>query len=100
MCPPRSWRRWWSRRCWSGRGCVTAGTYRFPVDGGMLETAENLRRQYNIPRQEQDEYALRSHQRAVAAIEQGKFDNEVVPVPVPSKKGEGVLFGRDEHPRA
>jgi acetyl-CoA C-acetyltransferase len=82
------------------RGRVTAGTFRYPVDGGMLETAENLRRQYNIPRQEQDEYSLRSHQRAVAAWESGKFDAEIVPVPVPSKKGEGVLFGRDEHPRA
>ncbi|HLZ71734.1 MAG TPA: acetyl-CoA C-acetyltransferase [Dehalococcoidia bacterium] len=82
------------------RGRVTAGTYRYPVDGGMLETAENLRKQYNIPRQEQDEYALRSHQRAVAAIENGKFDNEIVAVPVPAKKGEGTLFGRDEHPRA
>ncbi len=82
------------------RGRVTAGTYRYPVEGGMLETAENLRKQYSIPRQEQDEYALRSHQRAVAAIENGKFDNEIVPVPVPSKKGEGTLFGRDEHPRA
>src|SRR5579884_3660562 len=82
------------------RGRVTAGTYRYPVEGGMLETAENLRKQYSIPRQEQDEYALRSHQRAVAAIKNGKFDNEIVPVPVPSKKGEGTLFGRDEHPRA
>jgi acetyl-CoA C-acetyltransferase len=82
------------------RGRVTAGTYRYPVEGGMLETAENLRRQYNIPRQEQDEYALRSHQRAVAAIENGKFDNEIVPVPVPQKKGEGLLFSRDEHPRS
>jgi acetyl-CoA C-acetyltransferase len=82
------------------RGRVTAGTYRYPVDGGMLETAENLRRQYNIPRAEQDEYALRSHQRAVAAIEGGKFDNEIVAVPVPQKKGEGILFSRDEHPRA
>jgi acetyl-CoA C-acetyltransferase len=82
------------------RGRVTAGTYRYPVEGGMLETAENLRRQYSIPREEQDEYALRSHQRAVAAWESGTFDAEVVPVPVPSKKGEGTLFGRDEHPRA
>ena len=82
------------------RGRVTAGTFRYPVEGGMLETAENLRRQYSIPRQEQDEYALRSHQRAVAAWESGRFDAETVPVPVPSKKGEGTLFGRDEHPRA
>ncbi len=82
------------------RGRVTAGTSRYPVDGGMLETAENLRRQYRIPRQEQDEYALRSHQRAVSAWETGRFDDEIVPVPVPSKKGEGTLFARDEHPRA
>ncbi len=82
------------------RGRVTAGSSRYPVPGGMIETAENLRRQYKISRQEQDEYALRSHQRAVAAWEAGKFDAEIVPVPVPSKKGEGMLFTRDEHPRA
>ncbi len=66
----------------------------------MLETAENLRRQYNIPREEQDELALRSHQRAVAAWDSGRFDAETVPVPVPSKKGETTLVTRDEHPRA
>ena len=82
------------------RGRVTAGSRRFSVPGGMIETAENLRRQYNISRQEQDEYALRSHQRAVAAWEAGKFDAEIVPVPVPTKKGEGTLFARDEHPEA
>jgi acetyl-CoA C-acetyltransferase len=65
----------------------------------MLETAENLRRQYGISRQEQDEYALRSHQRAVAAWDAGKFDAEVVPVAVPVEKGEPTLFARDEHPR-
>ncbi len=82
------------------RARVTAGGRRYPVEGGMLETAENLRRQYKIPRQEQDEFALRSHQRAVAAWEAGKFDAEVVPVSVPSRKGEDTLFARDEHPRA
>lgn len=82
------------------RARVTAGSRRYPVEGGMIETAENLRRQYKIPRQEQDEYALRSHQRAVAAREAGKFDAEIVPVPVPAKKGEDTLFTRDEHPRA
>ncbi len=51
----------------SARGRVTAGGINHPVPGGMLETAENLRRQYGIPRAEQDEFALRSHQRAVAA---------------------------------
>ena len=82
------------------RGRVTVGTFRYPVEGGMLETAENLRRQYNIPRQEQDEYSLRSHQRAVAAWNEGRFDAETVPVPVPAARGEGTLFSRDEHPRA
>jgi acetyl-CoA acetyltransferase family protein len=82
------------------RGRVTAGSYRYPVEGGMLETAENLRRQYKIPREEQDEYALRSHQRAVAAWEEGRFDAETVPVTVRSQKGEETVFARDEHPRA
>ena len=82
------------------RGRVTAGSRRYPVPGGMIETAENLRRRYGISRQEQDECALRSHQRAVAAWEAGRFDAEVLPVPVPSKKDEGVPFARDEHPRA
>ena len=49
------------------RGRVTAGGENYPVPGGMIETAENLRREYSIPREEQDELALRSHQRAVAA---------------------------------
>ena len=48
------------------RGRVTAGGENYPVPGGMIETAENLRREYAIPREEQDELALRSHQRAVA----------------------------------
>jgi acetyl-CoA C-acetyltransferase len=82
------------------RGRVTAGSVRYPVEGGMLETAENLRRQYKIPREEQDELALRSHQRAVAAWDSGRFDAETVPVPVTSKKGETTLVSRDEHPRA
>lgn len=81
------------------RGRVTAGGRQYPVPGGMLETAENVRRQYKIPRQEQDELALRSHQRAVAAMDAGRFDDEIVSVHVPSKKGEGTLFAQDEHPR-
>ena len=82
------------------RGRVTAGSRRYPVPGGMLETAENVRCQYKIPRQEQDEMALRSHQRAVAAWDEGRFNAEVVPVTVPGKKGEATVFDRDEHPRA
>jgi acetyl-CoA C-acetyltransferase len=83
------------------RGRATAGSRRYPVPGGMLETAENVRRKYGIPRQEQDEYSLRSHQRAVAAGDTGKFDAEIVPVTVPGKgkSSEAVIFDRDEHPR-
>ncbi len=66
----------------------------------MGETAENVAEKYGIGRQEQDEFALRSHQRAVAAIESGRFAEEVIPVSVPQKKGEVVLVTRDEHPRA
>src|SRR4029077_915955 len=58
------------------RSRVTAGGVNHPVPGGMLETAENLRRQYGISRSEQDELALRSHQRAVAAQRAGTFAEE------------------------
>ncbi|MBV8086208.1 MAG: acetyl-CoA C-acetyltransferase [Chloroflexi bacterium] len=82
------------------RGRVTVGSRRYIVEGGMLETAENLRKQYNIPRQEQDEYALRSHQRAVAAWDEGLFAQEIVPVTIPGKRGaEPTLVDQDEHPR-
>src|SRR2546421_6685584 len=70
------------------RGRVTAGGINFPVPGGMLETAENLRREYSIPRQEQDEYAVRSHQRAAAARDAGRFADEIIPVTVQSRKSE------------
>jgi acetyl-CoA C-acetyltransferase len=83
------------------RGRVTAGCEsRYPVPGGMLETAENLRAQYTIPREEQDEYSLRSHQRAVAAWDEGRFQDHIVPVPVPQRRGDDIIFDRDEHPRA
>jgi acetyl-CoA C-acetyltransferase len=81
------------------RGRVTAGGVNYPVPGGMLETAENLRRDYAIPRAEQDELALRSHQRAVAAQRSGVFAEEIVPVPVPERGGTR-LVDADEHPRA
>ena len=80
------------------RGRVTSGGVNYPVPGGMLETAENLRREYQIPRQEQDEFSLRSHQRAVEAQEKGVFDDEIVPITVHGKKGDTVVSA-DEHPR-
>jgi acetyl-CoA C-acetyltransferase len=82
------------------RGRVTAGGVNYPVPGGMLETAENLRREYAIPRQEQDELAVRSHERAVAAQRSGVFAEEIVPVPVPERGGGTRLVDTDEHPRA
>ncbi|MGY2001636.1 acetyl-CoA C-acetyltransferase [Blastococcus sp. SYSU DS1024] len=80
------------------RGRVTAGGQNHPVPGGMLETAENVRRDYGIGRQEQDEYAVRSHQRAAAATAEGRFADEIVPVTVKHRKGETVV-DRDEHIR-
>lgn len=66
----------------------------------MGETAENVAVKYKVSREEQDEFALRSHQRAVAAIEEGRFTEEIIGVPVPQKKGPTVTVTRDEHPRA
>ena len=81
------------------RGRVTAGGKNHPVPGGMLETAENLRRQYDIPRAEQDQLALSSHQRAVAAQRSGVFAEEIIPVTVTTRAGPQVV-DTDEHPRA
>lgn len=64
----------------------------------MGQTAENLAQKYNISREEQDKLALESQHKAVAAIDAGKFNDEIIPVPVPGKKGE-TLFTTDEHPR-
>lgn len=80
------------------RGRVTAGGNNFPVPGGMIETAENLRREYRIPRREQDELAVRSHQRAAAAQAEGRFAEEIVPVTVRGRNGDTVV-DRDEHIR-
>ncbi len=71
----------------------------------MGETAENIAEREAtagspITRDEQDAFALESHRRAVAAIESGRFADEIVPVPAPQPKGEPVMVSRDEHPRA
>jgi acetyl-CoA C-acetyltransferase len=81
------------------RGRTTAGGKHYPVPGGMLETAENLRKQYGIPREEQDELAVTSHQRAVAAQKDGILAEEIIPVAVRTREGE-ELIDTDEHPRA
>ena len=73
---------------------------RYGVISGMIETAENLAKDWNISRDACDAYAARSHQRAAAAWEQGLFADELVPVAVPQKKGDPVLFAHDEGYRA
>lgn len=72
---------------------------RFGVISGMVETAENLAKQYEISREEQDEYSLRSHQRAMAAQESGKFDSQIVPIEIPQRRGDPKIFDKDEGPR-
>ena len=76
-----------------------SGGRRFPVEGGMIETAENVGREFAISREDQDAWAERSHARAVAAIEAGLFDDETIPVTVPQRKGDPLTITRDEHPR-
>jgi acetyl-CoA C-acetyltransferase len=93
------------------RGRTTAGGRDYPVPGGMIETAENLRRQYAISREEQDELAVTSHRRAVAAQRDGVLADHIIPVTVRSRSAakSGATGGptsgsdvidTDEHPRA
>ena len=73
---------------------------RFGKISGMIETAENLARDYQITREQADAFALRSHQKAAAAWAAGRFADEIVPVQVPQRKGGPVTFARDEGFRA
>ncbi len=65
----------------------------------MGNTAENVSERFNVPREEQDEFALASQQKAEAAIKAGRFKDEIIPVPIPQRKGDPILFDTDEHPR-
>jgi len=65
----------------------------------MPETAENVASEFKVSREDQDAFALRSQQRAAAAIASGRLAEEIVPVAIPQKKGDPVLVARDEHPR-
>ncbi len=94
--------RWGARM---GHVDLTDGMYRDgfndPLSGMVMgETAEELASRYEIARDEQDEYALRSQHRAAAAIDSGRFDSEIVPLELKSRNGEVKLLSRDEHPRA
>ncbi len=66
----------------------------------MGETAENVAERWEVGRDLQDAFALESQQRAVAAIDGGRFDDQIVPITIPRKKGEPIVVDRDEHPRA
>jgi 3-oxoadipyl-CoA thiolase len=71
---------------------------RIPLEA-MGETAENLVEKYDIPREAQDQFALASHRKAVAAQDAGRFDDEIVPVTIPQRKGDPVVVAADEGPR-
>ena len=94
--------RWGTRL---GNAQLVDGMYRDgfndPLSGLVMgETAENLASQYQISRQEQDEYAHRSQQRAQTAIEAGIFESQICSVDIKGRKGESIRFSQDEHPRA
>lgn len=69
------------------------------ADYHMGCTGEVVAEKYGVSRQQQDEYALESHRKAIAAIKAGRFKDEILPVPIPQKKGEAVMFSTDESPR-
>jgi acetyl-CoA C-acetyltransferase len=68
-------------------------------DPPMGITAENLVAKYSISREEQDEFSLASQQKMAAAIAEGRFDEQIVPITIPVRKGASVIFDKDEHPR-
>jgi acetyl-CoA C-acetyltransferase len=82
------------------RGRLTAGGTHYPVPGGMIETAENLREEYSIAREEQDRLAVESHRRAAAATDSGAFAEEIVPIVIPAtRKQPEQRITLDEHIR-
>jgi acetyl-CoA acetyltransferase family protein len=66
----------------------------------MGETAENVAERWTVDRERQDAFALDSHRKAIRAIDEGRFDGQIVPIPVPQRKGPPLVVERDEHPRA
>ncbi|HKE56390.1 MAG TPA: thiolase family protein [Pyrinomonadaceae bacterium] len=87
-----------------GNSSLVDGMYRDgfsdPLSGLVMgETAENLASRYEVGRSEQDEYALRTQERAQAATQSGRFRDEILPLEIKGRKGETVSFEKDEHPR-
>ncbi|CAJ1584755.1 acetyl-CoA C-acetyltransferase [[Mycobacterium] wendilense] len=82
------------------RARETAGGASHPIAGGMIETAENLRREYGLTRADQDELAVRSHHRAIRAHDDGRFAEELIPITIGGRRGKpDTVVDRDEHPR-
>ena len=65
----------------------------------MINTADNVARQFGVTREDQDAFALESQKKAIAAVDDGRFDDEIVPVTIPQRKKEDLVFSRDEYPR-
>jgi len=91
----------WGQRLRHGEliDLIWGGMQEYPIGGGMGMTAENLAERYSISREEQDQFALVSQQRACKAIQEGRFRDEMTPVIIPQKKGETKVIDTDEHPR-
>ncbi|MEJ2588137.1 MAG: acetyl-CoA C-acetyltransferase [Deltaproteobacteria bacterium] len=71
-----------------------------PISGNTMgETAENVAERWKVSREDQDQFALESQQKAARALENDLFGEEIVPVSIPQRKGEPIVFNRDEHPR-
>lgn len=89
----------WGQRL--GHGLVMDQLVLFdPISGNTMgETAENVAEKYRVSREDQDDFAIGSQRKAAKALELGIFDEQIVPVPIPQKKGEPKLFSIDEHPR-
>ncbi len=92
--------RWGQRlRHYQGYDLLWKGMQEYPIGVGMGLTAENLAEKYGISREDQDAFAVQSHQRATRAIRDGKFKAEIIPVSVPRPKKEPLVFDTDEHVR-
>jgi acetyl-CoA C-acetyltransferase len=94
------WARWGQRlRHAQAIDLIWKAMQEYPVGGGMGVVAERIAEKYQLSRQEQDELALLSHQRAVRAIKEGRFQKEIVPIQIPRGKGKTLTVNQDEHPR-
>ncbi len=79
--------------------CVHDGLWCPFEDQHMGLAAEWIGEEYGVSREEQDQFALQSHQKAIAAIQAGRFSEEIVPVEIPQRRGDPIIFDTDEHPR-